>query len=61
MGQPQALVADLEAGATRIREYQQTIIPGLLQTPELTRARIQADDTASRARRGRAPAGRMPF
>jgi transcriptional regulator with XRE-family HTH domain len=45
MGQRQALVADLEAGATRIREYQQTIIPGLLQTPEFTRARIQADDT----------------
>src|SRR4051794_5216329 len=43
MGERQALVADLEAGATAIREYQQTIIPGLLQTPEFTRARIEAD------------------
>ncbi len=45
MGERQALVADLEAGATTIREYQQTIIPGLLQTPEFTRARIEADAT----------------
>lgn len=45
MGRRQALVADLEAGATQIREYQQTTIPGLLQTPEFTRARIQADSS----------------
>jgi hypothetical protein len=36
MGQRQALIADLEAGASQIPEYQQTIIPGLLQTPEFT-------------------------
>ena len=43
MGDRQALYANLEAGATSIREYQQTFIPGLLQTPEFVRARIEAD------------------
>ena len=43
MGERQALYANLEAGATSIREYQQTFIPGLLQTPEFVRARIEAD------------------
>lgn len=33
MGVRQALYADLEAGATTIREYQQTFLPGLLQIP----------------------------
>ena len=45
MGERQALYANLEAGAAAIREYQQTFIPGLLQTPEFTRARTDADAT----------------
>jgi hypothetical protein len=45
MGERQALYANLEAGAARIREYQQTFIPGLLQTPEFVRARAGADAT----------------
>jgi len=40
MGPRQALYADLEGGATRIRDVQQALIPGLLQTPEYTRARL---------------------
>jgi transcriptional regulator with XRE-family HTH domain len=43
MGERQALYANLEAGAQRIREFQMTFVPGLLQTPEFTRARIEAD------------------
>lgn len=43
MGDRQALYANLEAGATSIREFQMTFIPGLLQTPEFTRARIEAE------------------
>jgi transcriptional regulator with XRE-family HTH domain len=43
MGERQARYADLEAGAARIREYQQIFIPGLLQTPDFVRARITAD------------------
>lgn len=39
MGDRQAMFANLEAGATTIREYQQIFIPGLLQTPEYARAR----------------------
>jgi Domain of unknown function (DUF5753) len=38
IGEQQALYANLEAGAVRIREYQQTFIPGLLQTPEFASA-----------------------
>lgn len=45
MGNRQALYANLEAGAATIREYQQTFLPGLLQTPEFVRARIDADAT----------------
>jgi transcriptional regulator with XRE-family HTH domain len=45
MGERQALYANLEAGAAAIREYQQTFIPGLLQTPEFVRARTAADAT----------------
>jgi transcriptional regulator with XRE-family HTH domain len=45
MGDRQALYANLEAGASRIREYQQTFIPGLLQTPDFVRARATADAT----------------
>jgi transcriptional regulator with XRE-family HTH domain len=39
MGDRQAMFANLEAGATTIRDYQQILIPGLLQTPEFARAR----------------------
>src|SRR5260370_35706088 len=42
MGERQALDANLEAGARRIREYQQAFIPGLLQTPDFARARPAA-------------------
>ena len=42
MGDRQRRYADLEAGATSIREYQQNFIPGLLQTPEFVRARTDA-------------------
>ena len=45
MGERQALYANLEAGAAAIREYQQTFIPGLLQTPEFVRARTAAAAT----------------
>ncbi len=43
MGERQAMFANLEAGAATIREFQMTFIPGLLQTPEFTRARVEAD------------------
>jgi transcriptional regulator with XRE-family HTH domain len=43
MGERQALYANLEAGAATIQEYQQTLLPGLLQTPEYSRAQVQAD------------------
>lgn len=43
MGRRQALYANLEAGACTIHEYQMTFIPGLLQTPEFTEARVRAD------------------
>lgn len=45
MGNRQALYANLEAGATTIREYEQTFLPGLLQIPEFVRERTQADAT----------------
>src|SRR5579875_701405 len=43
IGDRQALFANLEAGATSIRQYQQTFIPGLLQIPEYVRARCESD------------------
>lgn len=43
MGERQALYANLEAGARTIREFQMTFVPGLMQTPEFTQARIDAD------------------
>jgi transcriptional regulator with XRE-family HTH domain len=46
MGERQSLYANLEAGAQTIREFQMTFIPGLLQTPEFTRARHEADRVA---------------
>jgi transcriptional regulator with XRE-family HTH domain len=42
MGERQALYANLEAGATSICEYQQSYLPGLLQTPEYTEAAVTA-------------------
>jgi transcriptional regulator with XRE-family HTH domain len=42
MGDRQALIANLEAGASSIRQYEQTFVPGLLQIPEFVRARITA-------------------
>ena len=45
MGERQAMYANLEAGAATIREYQQTFVPGLLQTPEFVRARTAAGAT----------------
>ncbi|WP_026412128.1 helix-turn-helix domain-containing protein [Actinomadura oligospora] len=41
IGERQAMFADLEAGAETIREYQQTLISGLLQTESFTRSRIE--------------------
>jgi hypothetical protein len=46
MGERQAFYANLEAGAQTIREFQMTFIPGLLQTPEFTSARVEADRVA---------------
>ena len=43
MGVRQALYADLEAGAASIREYQMTLLPGLLQTTAFTHARAGID------------------
>jgi transcriptional regulator with XRE-family HTH domain len=45
MGDRQALVANLEAGASSIRGYQQTFVPGLLQTPDFVHARTAATAT----------------
>jgi transcriptional regulator with XRE-family HTH domain len=43
MGDRQAFYANLEAGAETIHEFQMTFIPGLLQTPEFTRARVEVE------------------
>lgn len=40
MGPRQALYADLESGARKIREYQLTVLPGLLQIPAYTESRL---------------------
>ena len=45
MGDRQALYANLEAGASTIRLYEQTFVPGLLQIPEFVRARTCATAT----------------
>ncbi|MFG2091150.1 helix-turn-helix domain-containing protein [Spirillospora sp. NPDC048824] len=41
MGARQRLYADLESGADTIREYNDTSIPGLLQTPEFSDALVK--------------------
>jgi transcriptional regulator with XRE-family HTH domain len=43
MGLRQALYANLEYGAAQICEYQLTFLPGLLQIPSFTQARMRAD------------------
>jgi len=43
MGERQARYANLEAGAATIREFQMAFLPGLLQTAEFTRARVEAE------------------
>jgi transcriptional regulator with XRE-family HTH domain len=43
MGTRQALYANLEAGASEIREYQMVYLPGLLQIPTYTEARVLMD------------------
>lgn len=70
MGARQALSANLEAGAVSIREFQMTFIPGLLQTPEFARARVDAErdlgpvdyvaDNAAEGRLGRQRMLRRP-
>jgi transcriptional regulator with XRE-family HTH domain len=45
MGDRQALYANLEAGASTIRLYEQTFVPGLLQIPEFVHARTVATAT----------------
>jgi transcriptional regulator with XRE-family HTH domain len=45
MGDRQALSANLEAGASSIRQYQQTFVPGLLQIPEFVHAQTVATET----------------
>ncbi|MEU5992946.1 helix-turn-helix transcriptional regulator [Spirillospora sp. NPDC047418] len=41
MGPRQRLYADIESGAASIREYNDTTIPGLLQTPEFSAALVE--------------------
>ena len=41
MGARQAVYADLEYGATLVREYMSFVVPGLLQTPDYTRSRAE--------------------
>ncbi|MGI5163393.1 helix-turn-helix domain-containing protein [Spirillospora sp. CA-253888] len=43
MGPRQKLYADLESAADTIREYNQTAMPGALQTPQFTQALVELD------------------
>lgn len=47
MGPRQALAANLELGVSKILEYSISLIPGLLQTPEYSESRVQADPSAT--------------
>jgi transcriptional regulator with XRE-family HTH domain len=47
MGERQARLADLEAGAATIREFQMSFLPVLLQTDAFTRTRVEADGLGS--------------
>ncbi|GIG02081.1 helix-turn-helix domain-containing protein [Catellatospora citrea] len=63
MGTRQALYANLEAGASEIREYQMVYLPGLLQIPSYTEVRVLTDRadgaTYSHTRALEARAGRQ--
>jgi transcriptional regulator with XRE-family HTH domain len=50
MGARQALYANLEAGASKIREFQMTLLPGLLQTAAFCEARAAVDQADWSAR-----------
>jgi transcriptional regulator with XRE-family HTH domain len=43
LGHRQRGYAELEAGVVELREYQQSLIPGLLQTPDYARARVLSE------------------
>ncbi|MGQ0774990.1 MAG: DUF5753 domain-containing protein [Pseudonocardiales bacterium] len=43
LGHRQRGYAELEAGVVELREYQQSVIPGLLQTPDYTRTRVLSE------------------
>ncbi|WP_289008747.1 helix-turn-helix transcriptional regulator [uncultured Thermomonospora sp.] len=43
MGRRQRIYADIESGAATIREYHQTTLPALLQSPEFNRVLIELD------------------
>jgi transcriptional regulator with XRE-family HTH domain len=44
VGDRQRSYAQIESGATLIREYQQFLVPGLLQIPEYTRIRVESGE-----------------
>ncbi|MGH3770792.1 MAG: helix-turn-helix domain-containing protein [Pseudonocardiaceae bacterium] len=43
LGHRQRGYAELEAGVVELRQYQQSVIPGLLQTPDYTRTRVHSE------------------
>lgn len=43
LGHRQRGYAELEAGVVELREYQQSLVPGLLQTPDYTRTRVRSE------------------
>lgn len=43
LGHRQRGYAELEAGVVELRQYQQSVIPGLLQTPDYTRTRVLSE------------------
>jgi transcriptional regulator with XRE-family HTH domain len=53
MGPRQRLYADLESGASAVQEYNQSAIPGILQTPDFTWALVELD-------RAEGPIGYVP-